>query len=88
MLFRSSVMLKKIKNSSFSDILSLQSEFSADEMGKITEIEVNSKDVNINKTALDDFINILISSADNYESAKDMSDDEFLKYIQNLKRKK
>ncbi len=83
-----SVMLKKIKNSSFSDILSLQSEFSADEMGKITEIEVNSKDVNINKTALDDFINILISSADNYESAKDMSDDEFLKYIQNLKRKK
>ena len=48
----------------------------------------NGKDVNINKTALDDFINILISSADNYESAKDMSDDEFLKYIQNLKRKK
>lgn len=83
-----SVMLEKIKNSAFSDILSLQSEFSADEMGKITEIEVNSKDVNINKTALDDFINILVSSADNSESAKDMSDDEFLKYIQNLKRKK
>ncbi len=82
------VMLEKIKNSAFSDILSLQSEFSADEMGKITEIEVNSKDVNINKTALDDFINILVSSADNSESAKDMSDDEFLKYIQNLKRKK
>ncbi len=83
-----SVMLEKIKNSAFSDILSLQSEFSADEMGKITEIEVNSKDVNINKTALDDFINILVSSADNSESAKDMSDDEFLKYIQNVKRKK
>lgn len=83
-----SVMLEKIKNSAFSDILSLQSEFSADEMGKITEIEVNSKDVNINKTALDDFINILVSSADNSESAKNMSDDEFLKYIQNLKRKK
>lgn len=83
-----SVMLEKIKNSAFSDILSLQSEFSADEMGKITEIEVNSKDVNINKTTLDDFINILVSSADNSESAKDMSDDEFLKYIQNLKRKK
>lgn len=83
-----SVMLEKIKNSAFSDILSLQSEFSANEMGKITEIEVNSKDVNINKTALDDFINILVSSADNSEGAKDMSDDEFLKYIQNLKRKK
>lgn len=82
------VMLEKIKNSAFSDILSLQSEFSADEMGKITEIEVNSKDVNINKTAVDDFINILVSSADNSADVKDMSNDEFLKYIQNLKSKK
>ncbi|MDE5742459.1 MAG: DNA primase, partial [Oscillospiraceae bacterium] len=38
-------MLEKIKNSCFYDILSLQSEFTADEMGKITEIAVNSKDV-------------------------------------------
>lgn len=82
------VMLEKIKNSEFSDILSLQSEFTADEMGKITEIEVNSKDVNINKTAVDDFINILTSSADNSADVKDMSNDEFLKYIQNLKSKK
>ena len=82
------VMLEKIKNSEFSDILSLQSEFTADEMGKITEIEVNSKDVNINKTAVDDFINILVSSADNSADVKDMSNDEFLKYFQNLKSKK
>lgn len=82
------VMLEKIKNSEFSDILSLQSEFTADEMGKITEIEVNSKDVNINKTAVDDFINILVSSADNSADVKDMSNDEFLKYIQSLKSKK
>lgn len=82
------VMLEKIKNSEFSDILSLQSEFTADEMGKITEIEVNRKDVNINKTAIDDFINILIHSADNPADAKDMSDDEFLKFTQNLKSKK
>ncbi|MCM1022967.1 MAG: DNA primase [Prevotella sp.] len=82
------VMLEKIKNSEFSDILSLQSEFSADEMGKITEIEVNSKDVNINKTAVDDFINILTNSADNSADVKNMSNDDFLKYIQNLKSKK
>lgn len=82
------VMLEKIKNSEFSDILSLQSEFTADEMGKITEIEVNRKDVNINKTAIDDFINILVHSADNPADAKDMSDDEFLKFTQNLKSKK
>ncbi len=82
------VMLEKMKNSAFSDILSLQSEFTADEMGKITEIVINSKDVNINRTAVDDFINILISNADNSADIKDMSNDDFLKYIQDLKNKK
>lgn len=82
------VMLEKIKNSAFSDILSLQSEFTADEMGKITEIAVNSKDVNINRTAVDDFVKILVSTADNSVDIKEMSNDDFLKYIQNLKNKK
>ena len=82
------IMLEKIKNSAFSDILSLQSEFTADEMGKITEIAINSKDVNINRTAVDDFIKILISTADNSIDIKEMSNDDFLKYIQNLKNKK
>lgn len=81
-------MLEKIKNSCFYDILSLQSEFTADEMGKITEIAVNSKDVNINRTAVEDFINILISDNDNSKNAAEFSDDEFLKYMQNLKSKK
>lgn len=81
-------MLEKIKNSAFSDILSLQSEFTADEMGKITEIAVNSKNVNINQTAVEDFINILLSGADNKVDIKEMSNDDFLKYIQNLKKKK
>ena len=82
------VMLDKIKISSFSDIHSLQSEFTADEMGKITAITINSKDVNINRTSVDDFVNIIISAADNQVDVKDMSNDDFLKYIQNLKNKK
>ncbi|MDE7289805.1 MAG: hypothetical protein K2N71_09955, partial [Oscillospiraceae bacterium] len=77
-----------IKNSCFYDILSLQSEFTADEMGKITEIAVNSKDVNINRTAVEDFINILIAGDDNSKNAAEFSDDEFLKYTQNLRSKK
>lgn len=81
-------MLEKIKNSCFYDILSLQSEFTADEMGKITEIAVNSKDVNINRTTVEDFINILISGDDNSKKAAEFSDDEFLKYTQNLRSKK
>jgi len=82
------VMLEKIKNSAFSDIHSLQSEFTADEMGKITEIAINSKDVNINRTTVNDFVNILVSAADNQVDVKDMSNDDFLKYIQDLKKKK
>ena len=82
------VMLEKIKNSAFSDIHSLQSEFTADEMGKITEIEVNSRDVNINRTGIEDFVNILLTKADNQVDVKEMSNDDFLKYIQNLKNKK
>ena len=81
-------MLERIKNSGFNDILSLQSEFTADEMGKITEITINSKDVNINKTVVDDFINILVSKADNQPEADKMSDDDFLEYIQNMKKRK
>lgn len=82
------VMLEKIKNSAFSDIHSLQSEFTADEMGKITEIVINSIDVNINRTGVDDFVNILTTSADNQVDVKEMSNDDFLKYVQNLKKKK
>ena len=81
-------LLEKIKNSSFYDILSLQSEFTADEMGKITEIAINSKDVNIDRTIVDDFINILLSGADNSVDVKNISDEEFLKYMEELKSKK
>lgn len=81
-------ILEKIKNSAFSDILSLQSEFTADEMGKITAIAVNSRNVNINRNTVEDFINILLSSADNSSDVTKLSDDDFLKYIQNLKNKK
>lgn len=81
-------MLEKIKNSCFSDILSLQSEFTADEMGKITEIAVNSKDVNINRTAVEDFIKILLSEDDNSKKAAELSNDEFLKYMESLKSRK
>ena len=80
-------ILEKIKNSSFYDILSLQSEFTADEMGKITEIAVNSKDVNINKTAVDDFIKILVDRADDHADVGSMSDDDFMKYVQGLKNR-
>lgn len=81
-------ILERVKNNGFSDILSLQGEFTADEMGKITEIAVNSKDVNINRTAVDDFVNILLSADHNAKDARNLSDDDFLKFAENLKNKK
>lgn len=81
-------ILEKAKSSGFYDILSLQSEFTADEMGKITEIAVNSKDVNINKTAVDDFIKILVDHADDHADVGAMSDDDFMKYVQGMKNRK
>ncbi len=81
-------ILEKSKNSGFYDILSLQSEFTADEMGKITEIAVNSKDVNINKTAVDDFIKFLKDRADNSQDVNALSDDDFRNYFDRLKKKK
>ena len=79
---------KMANNTGFYDILSLQSEFTADEMGKITEIAVNRNDVNINKTTIDDFINILTRPADNTPSADTLSDDDFRDYFKGLQSKK
>ena len=81
-------ILEKTKKSAFYDILSLQSEFTADEMGKITEIAVNSKDVNINKTAVNDFIKFLTDRADNSQDVNALSDDDFRSYFSGLKKKK
>ncbi len=81
-------ILKKSKISGFYDILSLQSEFTADEMGKITEIAVNSKDVNINKTAVNDFIKFLTDRADNPQDVNALSDDDFRSYFNGLKKRK
>lgn len=81
-------ILKKSKISGFYDILSLQSEFTADEMGKITEIAVNSKNVNINKTAVDDFIKFLTERADDPQDVNALSDDDFRSYFDGLKKRK
>lgn len=79
---------EKLKNSSEFDIMSLQSEFSADEMGKITEIIVNNKDIDISRSALDDYINVLIDYKSKNVDVSTMSDDDFLKYFNNLKKNK
>lgn len=65
----------------------LGSEFSADEMGRISSIIARSRDITVDRQALVDYMNILkkgVSSADPSE----MSDDDFLKYYSELSKSK
>ncbi len=82
-------MSEHLKNSQNFNILSLQSEFSADEMGKITEILSRSREIDINKAAADDFIRILTQRRPEAEAApSSLSDDDFLSFAKNLRSKK
>lgn len=81
-------IIEKTKKSAFYDILSLQSEFTADEMGKITEIAVNGKNVNIDRTTVDDLINILTEHKDDQPGADKLSDDDFRDYFKKLQSRK
>lgn len=80
-------MTERLKSAAEFDIMSLQSEFSADEMGKITEIIVSSREVEIDRGALDDYIKIL-EDYKNSIDVKDMSEDDFRKFVENMKKNK
>ena len=86
-----SLLTEKMKQSSDFNILSLQSEFSADEMGKITAILSESRKIDINRAAAVDFVSILTEFAEKSSSAAPaatLSDDDFLRLAQNIKSKK
>ncbi|MGN1090372.1 MAG: DNA primase [Huintestinicola sp.] len=84
-------MLEGMKNSSDFNILSLQSEFNADEMGKITAILSDTQKIEINRSAAEDFIRIL---NEHHNESKDaspasaLSDDDFRNLSMKLKNKK
>lgn len=79
---------ERLQSAADFDIMSLQSEFSADEMGKITEIIVSSRNVEIDRSALDDYIKILEEYKNKNINVKDMSEDDFRKFVENMKKNK
>ena len=72
---------EKLKNTAEFDVMSLQSEFTADEMGKITEILVKNRSIDINRSAFEDYINVLIDSKTSEVDVGEMSDDDFRDFI-------
>ena len=84
-------MMEGIKASADFNILSLQSEFSANEMGKITAILSDTQRIDINRAAADDFIRTLKSENEERKdkpAASALSDDDFRSFAKNLKGKK
>ena len=84
-------MLEKIRNSAFSDILSLQSEFTADEMGKITAVLSEAQTIETSRAAAEDYINILKEHQEQQQSAAApaaLSDDDFLSLAKKIRSRK
>lgn len=78
----------KLENSSEFSLSSLNSEFSPDEMGKISEMLTKAREIPLNFASVEDYIDVLISHIDNKANKnEEMSDDEFLDFFNNLKEK-
>ncbi len=73
------------------NILSLQSEFPADEMGKITAILSEAQELEISRKAAEDYINILNGHKSDEQSASPpsaLSDDDFLSLAKKIRSRK
>ncbi len=81
-----------LKNSadlgSASGLSLFRGELSEPEMGRISGILVKAREITVDAATLDDYVNLLLKASTDKQSAAEMSDDDFLKYTQDLMRKK
>ncbi len=63
-------------------------ELSPEEMGRISGILVKSREITVDAATLDDYVDLLLKTSTDKQPAAEMSDDDFLRYTQNLKREK
>ena len=66
----------------------LGSELSVAEMGRISYILAKSREITVDAATLDDYMDLLMNSSMDKPSAAEMSDDDFLKYVQQLRQQK
>lgn len=81
-------IIEAIRTTEHFDIMNLQSEFNTEEMGKITEIVINSKNIVNNISTVEDYIKILKEYGRYAVNVKELSDADFLKHINKIKEKK
>lgn len=79
-------MLNNISYINEIDLSLFNSEFSPDEMGKISEMIIKSKQIDINEQSIEDYINVLISRGNHIDmKGEEMSDEDFLDFCNTLK---
>lgn len=84
-------LISGMKLSADFNILSLQSEFPADEMGKITAILSEAQELEISRKAAEDYIKILNEHKSAEQSASSpsaLSDDDFLSLAKSIRSRK
>ena len=84
-----SSLLFKIKNDLDFSVSSFNSEFSPDEMGNVANIFGRSREIPVDKQVLTDYINVLNSHNNiNQQSVDDMSDDQLLRFTEQMRSEK
>ncbi len=82
-------MLFRHKNGIEINLSAFNSEFSPDEMGKISEMLARAKEFPMTRESVIDYTDVLLSHiVNNTEDNGEMSDDDFLNFVNNLKNKK
>ncbi len=81
-------LISHIENSVDISISVFNSEFSPDEMGKISEILAKFREIQITQDTVNDYIDVLLSHIDVKDKNEDMSDEDFLDFFNNLKNRK
>ncbi|MEG0614171.1 MAG: DnaB-like helicase N-terminal domain-containing protein, partial [Oscillospiraceae bacterium] len=83
-----SVISEKAKTSQDFTISSLGSEFTADEMGKISEILARFREILVTEQEIDDYIDVLLTHKDKAVQKTELTNDELLSLQAKLKNKK
>ncbi len=81
-------LISHIENSVDISISVFNSEFSPDEMGKISEILAKFREIQITQDTVNDYIDVLLSHIDVKDKNEVMSDEDFLDFFNNLKNRK
>lgn len=80
--------LEKLKYSSEFSFSSLNGEFTPDEMGRISEMLAKSKEISISPKELGDYIDVLRTHKIEKTAQHELSDEDFIKFTENLKKEK